>query len=157
LNGVKKLTTSDYILTKAKDTNIAELINLLILMPDEANTIYPPYNKQIGARYLKGLIDQDLVLLLVKDKKIIGTIGGNITRWWWSESKMLINTFFFVKKEHRTFENAKKLIMGFNQIAEKNLVPMILATSDAKDMERKDMLFEKLGFRKLGSQYGIGV
>ena len=47
--------------------------------------------------------------------------------------------------------------MGFNQIAKKNLVPVILATSDAKDMERKDMLFKKLGLRKLGSQYGIGV
>ena len=157
MNGVKKLTNSKYILTKAKDSNIAELINLLILMPNEANTIYPPYNKQIGARYLKGLIAKELVLVLFHNQKIIGTIGGNITRWWWSESKMLINTFFFVKEEHRTFENARKLIMGFNQIAEKNLVPMILATSDAKDMERKDMLFEKLGFRKLGSQYGIGV
>ena len=148
---------SDYILAKAKDNNIAELINVLVLMPDEENTIYPPYNKQIGARYLKGLIAKELVLVLFHDQKIIGTIGGNITRWWWSERKMLINTIFFVKEEHRTFENARKLIMGFNQIAEKNLVPMILATSDAKDMERKDMLFEKLGFRKLGSQYGIGV
>ena len=148
---------SDYILAKAKDNNIAELINVLVLMPDEANTIYPPYNKQIGARYLKGLIAKELVLVLFHDQKIIGTIGGNITRWWWSESKMLINTFFFVKEEHRTFENARKLIMGFNQIAEKNLVPMILATSDAKDMERKDMLFNKLGFRKLGGQYGVGV
>ena len=151
------MTTSNYIVVKAKDSNIAELINLLILMPDEANTIYPPYNKQIGARYLKGLIDQGLVLLLIHDKKIIGTIGGSITRWWWSESKMLINTFFFVKEEHRTFDNASKLIKEFNNIAEKNLVPLILATSDAKDMERKDMLFERLGFRKLGSQYGIGV
>jgi len=157
LNGVKKLTTNDYIVVKAKDNNIAELINLLILMPDEANTIYPPYNKQLGARYLKGLINQDLVLLLIHNKEIIGTIGGSITRWWWSESKMLINTFFFVKEEHRTFDNASKLIKEFNNIAEKNLVPLILATSDAKDMERKDMLFKRLGFRKLGSQYGIGV
>ena len=157
MNGVKKLTNSDYILAKAKDSNIAELINILVLMPDEANTIYPPYNKQLMARYLKGLIANELVLVLFQDQKIIGTIGGSITRWWWSESKMLINTFFFVKEEHRTYDNAKKLIMGFNQIAEKNLVPVILATSDAKDMERKDMLFEKLGLRKLGSQYGIGV
>ena len=157
MNGVKKLTNSDYLLAKAKDSNIAELINLLVLMPDEANTIYPPYNKQLMARYLKGLISSELVLVLFQDQKIIGTIGGSITRWWWSESKMLINTFFFVKEEHRTYDNAKKLIMGFNQIAKKNLVPVILATSDAKDMERKDMLFEKLGLRKLGSQYGIGV
>ena len=157
MNGVKKLTNSDYILAKAKDSNIAELINILVLMPDEANTIYPPYNKQLMARYLKGLIANELVLVLFQDQKIIGTIGGSITRWWWSESKMLINTFFFVKEEHRTYDNAKKLIMGFNQIAKKNLVPVILATSDAKDMERKDMLFEKLGLRKLGSQYGIGV
>ena len=76
---------------------------------------------------------------------------------WWSESKMLVNSFLYILEEHRTFENARELIMGFNEIAEKNLVPLIMATSDAKDMERKDMLFEKLGCRKLGSQYGIGV
>jgi len=151
------MTSSDYSVIKANQNHIPELINLLILMPDEANTIYPPYNKQLGARYLKGLIDQGLVLLLIHDKKIIGTIGGSITRWWWSESKMLINTFFFVKEDHRTFDNASKLIKQFNNIAEKNLVPLILATSDAKDMERKDMLFEKLGFKKLGSQYGVGI
>ena len=102
MNGVKKLTNSDYILAKAKDSNIAELINILVLMPDEANTIYPPYNKQLMARYLKGLISSELVLVLFQDQKIIGTIGGSITRWWWSESKMLINTFFFVKEEHRS-------------------------------------------------------
>ena len=96
-------------------------------------------------------------MLLFKDQKIVGTIGGSITRWWWSESKMLFNTFFFVQEDHRTYNNAKKLIMGFNQIAKKNLVPLIMGTSDAKDMERKDMLFEKLGFRKIGGQYGIGV
>ena len=157
MNGVKKLTNSDYILAKAKDSNIAELINILVLMPDEANTIYPPYNKQLMARYLKGLIANELVLILFHDQKIVGTIGGNMTRWWWSESKMLINTFFFVKEDHRTYDNAKKLIVGFNKIAEKNLVPLILGTSDSKDMERKDMLFEKLGFRKIGGQYGIGV
>ena len=45
------------------------------------------------------------------------------------------------------------LIKQFNNIAEKNLVPLILATSDAKDMERKDMLFERLGFTKVGSVF----
>jgi len=157
LNGAKNLTNSDYILVKAKDSNISELINLLVLMPDEANTIYPPYNKQVGARYLKGIINQELVLLLINNKKIVGAVGGNITRWWWSESKMLVNSFFFVKEEHRTYDNAKQLIMGFGKIAEKHLLPVIMGTSDSKDMERKDMLFEKLGFRKIGGQYGIGV
>ena len=103
------------------------------------------------------MVRSELVLVLFHDQKIVGTIGGNMTRWWWSESKMLINTFFFVKEDHRTYDNAKKLIVGFNKIAEKNLVPLILGTSDSKDMERKDMLFEKLGFRKIGGQYGIGV
>jgi len=32
-----------------------------------------------------------------------------------------------------------------------------MSTSDAKDMERKDMLFKKLGFRKIGGQYGVGI
>ena len=59
------MTNSNYILIKAKDTNIPELINLLVLMPEEANTIYPPYNKQLMARYLKSLTASELVLIKI--------------------------------------------------------------------------------------------
>tara|TARA_R110002153_G_scaffold146018_1_gene297361 strand:+ start:311 stop:766 length:456 start_codon:yes stop_codon:yes gene_type:complete len=148
---------NDYILTKAKDSNIPELIKLLCLMPDEADTIYPPYNKNIMAKYLKNVITQELCLILIKDTKIVGTIGGVLSRFWWSENKILINSFLFILQEHRNYVNAKKLITSFNKIGEKHLVPVIMGTSDAKDMERKDMLFNKLGFRKLGGQYGAGV
>jgi len=148
---------NDYILTKAKDSNIPELIKLLCLMPDEADTIYPPYNKNIMVKYLKNVITQELCLILIKDTKIVGTIGGVLSRFWWSENKILINSFLFILQEHRNYVNAKKLITSFNKIGEKHLVPVIMGTSDAKDMERKDMLFNKLGFRKLGGQYGAGV
>ena len=148
---------NDYILTKAKDSNIPELIKLLCLMPDEANTIYPAYNKNIMAKYLKNVINQKLCLLLIKDTKIVGATGGVLSRFWWSESKILINSFLFILEEHRNFTNAKELILGFNQLGEQHLVPVIMGTSDAKDMERKDMLFDKLGFRKIGGQYGVGV
>lgn len=151
------MTNNDYILVQAQDKHISELINLLCLMPDEANTIYPPYNKNIMARYLKTIVDQNLVLILIKNTKIIGAIGGSLTRWWWSDSKMLVNSFLYILEEHRTYDNAKELLNGFNKIATKNLVPVIMGTSDAKDMERKDMLFQKLGFRKIGGQYGVGV
>jgi len=151
------MTNSDYILTRAIDKNIPELINLLCLMPDEANAIYPSYNKNIMAKHLKNVITQKLCLILIKDTKIVGSIGGIMSRFWWSENKILINSFLFILEEHRNFVNAKKLILGFNQIGEKHLVPVVMGTSDAKDMERKDMLFEKLGFKKLGSQYGVGI
>jgi len=151
------MTNSDYILTKAKNNNIPELIKLLCLMPDEADTIYPPYNKNIMAKYLKNVITQDLCLILIKDTKIVGAIGGVLSRFWWSENKILINSFLFILEEHRNYTNAKNLILGFNQLGEKHLVPVIMGTSDAKDMERKDILFDKLGFRKIGGQYGVGV
>tara|TARA_X000001382_G_C3045934_1_gene139447 strand:- start:99 stop:554 length:456 start_codon:yes stop_codon:yes gene_type:complete len=151
------MTNSDYILTKAKDINIAELIKLLCLMPDEANTIYPPYNKNIMAKYLKNVIKKDLCLILIKDTKIVGATGGVLSRFWWSENNILINSFLYILEEHRNFTNAKKLILGFNKLGEKHLAPIIMGTSDAKDMERKDMLFNKLGFRKLGGQYGVGI
>ena len=110
------MTNSDYILTKAKDINIAELIKLLCLMPDEANTIYPPYNKNIMAKYLKNVIKKDLCLILIKDTKIVGATGGVLSRFWWSENNILINSFLYILEEHRNFTNAKKLILGFNKL-----------------------------------------
>jgi hypothetical protein len=157
LNGVKNLTNSNYILTKAKDNNIPELIKLICICLDEANTIYPQHNKNIMAKYLKNVITKELCLIIIKDTKIVGATGGVLSRFWWSENKILINSFLYILQEHRNFTNAKALILGFNKLGEKHLVPVIMGTSDAKDMERKDMLFNKLGFRKLGGQYGAGV
>ena len=91
-------------------------------MPDEADTIYPPYNKNIMAKYLKNVISRELCLILVKDNKIVGTIGGVLSRFWWSESKILINSFLFILEKHRNFANAKALILGFNKIGEKHLL-----------------------------------
>ena len=104
------MTNSDYILIKAKDTNIPELIKLLCLMPDEADTIYPPYNKNIMAKYLKNVITQELCLILIKDTKIVGATGGVLSRFWWSENKILINKLkHYSKIKHLNVRNIENV------------------------------------------------
>lgn len=151
------MTNSNYILTKAKDNNIPEILELTLGMWHEAQTFYPMYNKNLMVRFMKPIVNNGNCLILIKDKKIVGAIGGVVARWWFAESEYLADAFFFVEKEHRSFQNARSLIQGLNKIAKTKNIPLVMGTFDANDIERKDMLFEKLNFRKLGIRYGYGL
>ena len=151
------MTNSDYILTKAKDKDIAELINFLISMHEESTTLYPQYNKNLMVRFIKPIILDELCLVIKYNKKIIGAIGGQVRRWWFSENQYLGDAFCYVSPKHRSFKNASLLLKGFNNIAEKKLIPCMVGTLDGNDVDRKDQLYNKLNFRRIGSTFANGV
>jgi hypothetical protein len=141
----------------ATDSDITLLIKLLINMHEEADTIYPPYDKYLMARFIKPIVANKLCLLLKKDKEIVGSIGGQIRRWWFSHNEYLGDAFFYIHKDHRSYQNASLLIKGFNNIANEKLMPCMVGTLDAKDLDRKSELYEKLGFRRIGNIFANGV
>jgi hypothetical protein len=155
LNGVKQLTNNN--LVYATDSDIAELINFLIGMHDEAETLYPPYDKFLMSKFIKPIVADKLCILLKEDQKIIGAMGGIISRWWFSHNEYLGDAFFYIAKEHRSYQNASALVKGFNDIANKKLIPCLIGTADGNDLDRKSALYEKLGFRKIGDIFANGV
>ena len=111
MSGVKQLTNSN--LVKATNSDIPELIGFLIGMHDEAETLYPPYDKFLMSKFIKPIVANELCILLKKDKKIIGAIGGQERRWWFSHNKYLGDAFFFIDKNERTYQNASALAKSF--------------------------------------------
>ena len=96
MSGERQLTSSS--LVKAEVSDIPELVGFLIGMHDEAETLYPPYDKFLMSKFIKPIVDKELCILLKKDKKIIGAIGGQERRWWFSHNKYLGDAFFFISK-----------------------------------------------------------
>ena len=155
MSGERQLTSSS--LVKAEVSDIPELVGFLIGMHDEAETLYPPYDKFLMSKFIKPIVDKELCILLKKDKKIIGAIGGQERRWWFSHNKYLGDAFFFINKKERNYQNAYSLVKSFQNIANRKMIPCLLGTLDGKDLKRKADFYKKLGLRQIGNVFADGV
>ena len=91
-----------------------------------------------------------LVLIAVdEENNILGTIGGALMAEWYSSVPVLGDYWFYVLPEHRDTPAAFKLVKVFKDIAKKAGVAMKMGHTLGDD-ERKDKLYEKLGFTKSG-------
>ena len=63
------------------------------------------------------LIHNGLVFVSIKDNKIQGSIAGQICQDWWSEEKYVGDAWFFVFKEQRKSDVAKKLLQTYIKTA----------------------------------------
>ena len=96
-------------------------------------------------------IGKGLVLIAETDEGVFaGSIGGDISTEWYSSAPLLGDYWYYVLPEHRASPAAFQLMKHFEKLTEMNVkVGHVLGD----DIERKDNMFEKLGFFKSGSLY----
>ena len=96
-------------------------------------------------------IGKGLVLIAETDKgEFAGSIGGDISTEWYSSAPLLGDYWYYVLPDHRVSPAAFQLMKHFEKLTEMNVkVGHVLG----EDIDRKDNLFEKLGFFKSGSLY----
>ena len=63
------------------------------------------------------LVHSGLVLVSIKDNKIQGSIAGQMCADWWSEEKYIGDAWFYVFKNQRKTDVAKKLIQAYIKTA----------------------------------------
>ena len=151
------MTTPDYKVIKAKKEHIKELQYFVNTMIKNADMVFPPINMMKASRYIVKMIEDETILCLVHDKKVVGSVCGLINQWWFSDTKLLDEMGFWIEKEHRSIETATMLLEGFKKIADKNLVPCMLNTLDGRDIPLREKLFSDCGFRKVGFKHGYGL
>ena len=132
--------------------DISPLLDLLSDMHQEAELEDVNWIKV--AHIVTDCIASGLVLLAVTDEgDLAGSIGGAISTEWYADTPLLGDYWFFVRPEHRTAPAAVKLVKGWKEIAKKGDLEIKMGHVLGSDMDRKDQMFEKLGFEKLGSMY----
>jgi RimJ/RimL family protein N-acetyltransferase len=98
-------------------------------------------------------IKKNLILVAeTKEDGIIGSIGGETMTEWYSTTPVLADYWFYVLPEHRKTAAAFKLMKAFKDIADENNIQMKVGYTLGND-PRKDKLYEKLGFEKLGTLF----
>ena len=96
-------------------------------------------------------IGKNFVLIAETDEaQFAGSIGGAISTEWYSSTPLLGDYWYYVLPEHRASPAAFQLMKQYEKLTELNVkVGHVMG----EDIDRKDNMFEKLGFFKSGSLY----
>jgi len=149
--------TNKYTVTLATKDNIIDLQKFVKKMTEGADIVFPALNLMKASRYGAKMINDGNVIVLIHDKKIVGSVCGTVVEWWFSDMKFLTEMGFWIEKEHRTIETASMLLKAFKSLAEKRLMPCMLNTLDGKEIPAREKLFADHGFRRVGYKYGCGI
>ena len=141
------------IIRKATLLDISAIIYLLNMMHKETEIQIPKIHSQKLVDKINQLLHQGIVLVAVQDNKVVGSIAGQISSDWWSEENYLTDAWFYVAKENRKSNIAKKLMQNFIKVAKEAKLKLRVGHIFSGDIERKDKFFERLGFVKAGSVY----
>ena len=136
---------------RATVIDISALALMLDQMHKETEIEVPKINTLKLINKINDLVHNGLVFVCVKDNKIQGSIAGQICQDWWSEDKYIADTWFYVFKEQRKSNVAKKLLQTYIKTAKDVKLKIRLGHIFSGDLNRKDKFFERLGFVKAGS------
>lgn len=102
------------------------------------------------------VIDTGMVFTL-RNKENPNVIDGVLAlkqdSLWWSTEPLLIEAFFYVKPEVRSFKMAKTLLSNAKEYAIMNKIPIVMDLFTQKDVEEKKKLLKYMGFKECGSFY----
>lgn len=134
------------------------IFHLLLLMHHEAPINLPPVN---GAKSMRGIINTlegGHAFVTEDNGTLAGSIGGDISQDWYSESLFLADKWFFVPKDYRKSRSALLLLKAFKEHkTELGLQVLRMGVFNGEDVGRKDRFFEKAGFLKVGGLYVEGM
>lgn len=138
---------------KASLLDFSAILVLLSEMQEEAELENVNWTKV--SHTLIECIGKGLVLISVDEEqnRITGSIGGDVGTEWYSTEPILGDYWFFVREQYRQTPAAARLITAWKEIGDGGKVTIKMGHVLGGDVERKDKLFERMGFEKLGSLY----
>ena len=136
---------------RATILDISALTIMLDTMYKETEFKVPKINSMKLISKINELVHNGLVFVSIKDNKIQGSIAGQICADWWSEEKYLGDVWFYVFKDQRKSDVAKKLIQAYIKTAKDAKMKIRLGHVFSGDIGRKDNFYKRLGFVNAGS------
>ena len=121
-----------------------------------------PYN--FGTANNKKLLDniifyiRDSFVIVVVNRKnvIVGTLGAALDDTWYTDKKFLRMMWVHVLPKCRNFKVVRSMMIVLKEYAKSIKKPLIIEIFQGSDVQRKHMLFTKLGFDVLGGIYTHG-
>lgn len=110
------------------------------------------------AAFVTAVAIQNALAIGIENKKgeLVGAFLMRPDTVWFSSTPALFEIGFFVRKDSRRSHAARLLIDAAKAIADDMGLPLFPTPFTGVDMDRKDKLFERTGFRRVGSIYRWG-
>lgn len=125
-----------------------------IPFPDADETVVRDTLALLGDFYFMAVAEVSLPEHTGGEKKIIGTLTAQLTRYAFSQEFMAQYDLFHVHREWRGSRAALLLIRAFeNWAKEFNVGRAILGVHSGLDAERTGRFFEKLGYQPMGGNF----
>ena len=130
---------------------------LLSEMASEMPEEFGPPNWAKVVRKVTDCIDQGVVFVYEEDGEIYGSLGGEIGKQWFTEAQMFGDLWFYVRKDKRTSKAAVSLLKAIKDWGHEHNIPLQVGHMFGGEVDRKDVLYERCGFKRLGAVYSEGA
>ena len=111
----------------------------------------PPVNERRVLAQVHHYVTQGVVFLWEHDG-VRGTISGVPRTYWFSDAEYIDEGWFYVAPEYRGLP-AIRLLRALAGYADETGLPVWASTTMGDDVERKDRLFARYGFVRVGGVY----
>lgn len=136
--------------------DIPVLLMLLSEMHEEGPYEVDALNWPKVVRKVVDAVDKGVVFVWEEDGNIFGSIGGELGPNWFSDKVAFGDLWFYVRESKRNSKAGIELLRAVRDWGRKEEIPVTVAHVFAGDVERKDKLYERLEFVKIGSIFSEG-
>jgi len=100
-------------------------------------------------------IRNSFVIVVEYENIIVGTLAATVDDTWYSDKKFLRTLWLHVHPKHRNFSIFRSIMIVFKEYAMAKKLTAICEIFQGKDVERKNNVFSKLGFKNIGGTFII--
>ena len=100
-------------------------------------------------------IRNSFVIVVEYENTIVGTLAATIDETWYSDKKFMRTLWLHVHPKHRNYSIFRSIMVVFKEYALTRKVTAICEIFQGKDVERKNNIFTKLGFKNIGGTFII--
>lgn len=120
----------------------------------------PLRTRNIEARraygYIWGVLKNGAAWIAEDDEGIVGSIGLRPQEFWWSDVRFMEDAWFYVRPEKRNGSASRQLLRAAETFCKDAGMPLMLTITNSDDLERKDALYGRLGYERIGSVFMMG-
>ena len=144
-----------YKIRKARIDDAVRIRELLKTWLVEAPFNFGNTNNKKALENIVFYIKNSFVIVVEYENIIVGTLAATIDETWYSDKKFMRTLWLHVHPKHRNYSIFRSIMVVFKEYALTRKVTAICEIFQGKDVERKNNVFTKLGFKNIGGTFII--
>ena len=144
-----------YHIRQAKISDAVRIRELLKTWLVEAPFNFGNTNNKKALENIIFYITNSFVIVVEYENIIVGTLAETVDDTWYSDKKFLRTLWLHVHPKHRNFSIFRSIMIVFKEYAMAKKLTAICEIFQGKDVERKNNVFSKIGFKNIGGTFII--